>query len=51
MQIKNNTFVITGAVPLQRTGAVEELAQAVDFIIENDYFSGRVLELDGGLRL
>ena len=42
---------ITGAVPLQRTGTVEELAHAVEFIIENDYFSGRVLELDGGLRL
>jgi 3-oxoacyl-[acyl-carrier protein] reductase len=42
---------ITGAVPLRRTGAVEELAQAVGFIIENDYFSGRILELDGGLRL
>ena len=42
---------ITSAVPLQRTGAVEELAQAVQFIIENDYFSGRVLDLDGGLRL
>ncbi len=42
---------ITSAVPLQRTGKVEELADAVRFIIENDYFSGRVLELDGGLRL
>jgi len=42
---------ITNAVPLNRTGAVEELAQAVGFIIENDYFSGRILELDGGLRL
>ena len=42
---------ITGAVPLQRTGTVEELAHAVGFIIENDYFSGRILELDGGLRL
>jgi 3-oxoacyl-[acyl-carrier protein] reductase len=42
---------ITGAVPLQRTGTVEELAHAIEFIIENDYFSGRVLELDGGLRL
>ena len=42
---------ITSAVPLQRTGTVEELAQAVEFIIENDYFSGRILELDGGLRL
>ena len=42
---------ITGAVPLQRTGAVEELAHAVCFIVENDYYSGRILELDGGLRL
>lgn len=42
---------ITGAVPLRRTGTVEELAHAVEFIIENDYFSGRILELDGGLRL
>jgi 3-oxoacyl-[acyl-carrier protein] reductase len=42
---------ITDAIPLQRTGRVEELAQAVEFIIENDYYSGRVLELDGGLRL
>lgn len=42
---------ITSAVPLQRTGRVEELAQAVEFIIDNDYYSGRVLELDGGLRL
>ena len=42
---------ITSAVPLQRTGAVEELAHAIQFIIENNYFSGRILELDGGLRL
>jgi 3-oxoacyl-[acyl-carrier protein] reductase len=42
---------ITSAVPLERTGAVAELAHAVRFIIENDYYSGRILELDGGLRL
>jgi 3-oxoacyl-[acyl-carrier protein] reductase len=42
---------ITSAVPLKRTGAVDELAHAIRFIIENDYFSGRILELDGGLRL
>ncbi len=42
---------IAAAVPLQRTGRVEELARAIEFIIENDYYSGRVLELDGGLRL
>ena len=42
---------ITAAVPLGRTGSVEELAQAIRFIIEHDYFTGRILELDGGLRL
>ena len=42
---------ITSAVPLNRTGEVEELAHAVEFIIENDYYSGRILEIDGGLRL
>ena len=42
---------ITSAVPLRRTGNVKELAHTVEYIIENDYFSGRILELDGGLRL
>ena len=38
-------------IPAKRTGAVEELAEAVKFIIQNDYYTGRVLELDGGLRI
>jgi 3-oxoacyl-[acyl-carrier protein] reductase len=38
-------------VPLRRGGQPEEVAQAALFIVENDYFSGRVIELDGGLRL
>ncbi len=42
---------ITSAIPLARTGTVEELAHAVRFIIENDYYTGRILELDGGLRI
>ena len=42
---------ITGAIPLQRTGKLDELADSVRYVIENDYFNGRVLELDGGLRL
>ena len=42
---------ITGAIPLARTGSVEELAHAVRFVIENDYYTGRILEIDGGLRL
>ncbi len=38
-------------VPLRRGGQPEEVAQSALFIVENDYFSGRVIELDGGLRL
>ena len=39
------------AVPLQRAGRVDEIADAMLFILENDYFNGRVLEIDGGLRI
>jgi len=38
-------------VPLRRGGQPEEVAQAALFIAESDYFSGRVIELDGGLRM
>ncbi|MBY3787853.1 SDR family oxidoreductase [Photobacterium carnosum] len=38
-------------VPLARIGEPSEIAHSVRFIIENDYFTGRVLEIDGGLRL
>ena len=39
---------LRGAVPLQRIGTPDEIWQAVCFIIECDYFTGRVLEVDGG---
>lgn len=38
-------------VPLQRFAKPEEIADAALFILENDYFNGRTLEIDGGLRL
>jgi len=38
-------------VPLRRGGQPDEVAKTALFIAENDYFSGRVIELDGGLRL
>jgi 3-oxoacyl-[acyl-carrier protein] reductase len=38
-------------VPLKRLGRPEEIAQAVRFIFENDFFTGRCLDVDGGLRL
>lgn len=39
------------SVPLRRLAEVEELGHAAKFIFENDYFTGRVLELDGGTRV
>ncbi|WPL14175.1 SDR family NAD(P)-dependent oxidoreductase [Thiorhodovibrio litoralis] len=38
-------------VPLKRMGKVEEMVDALLWILQADYFNGRVLELDGGLRL
>ena len=37
-------------VPSNRVASLDEIGHALRFIIENDYFNGRVLELDGGLR-
>jgi 3-oxoacyl-[acyl-carrier protein] reductase len=42
---------LTAPVPLKRLGKPEEIAHAVRFIFENDFFTGRCLEIDGGLRL
>ncbi len=39
------------AVPLGRPGELQELADTAVFIIENDYVTGRVLEVDGGIRM
>ena len=38
-------------VPLKRAGEIEELAHSARYIIENDYFTGRVIEWDGGMRI
>lgn len=38
-------------VPLRRIGCAEEIAHTAKFIFENDYVTGRVLEIDGGIRL
>lgn len=36
-------------VPLRRLGKAEEVAAAVVAAVENDFFNGKVFELDGGL--
>ena len=38
-------------IPLHRMGTPEEIAHSVLYIFENDYFTGRVIECDGGIRI
>ena len=38
-------------VPLRRLGAPEEIYQGLRFIFQCGYFTGRCLDIDGGLRL
>lgn len=38
-------------VPLKRLAKPDEIADGILFIIKNDFFHGKILELDGGLRI
>jgi len=38
------------AVPLNRPGTPDEVARAAQFIVEDDFFTGRCIDLDGGMR-
>ena len=42
---------MTATIPLRRMGKPAEIAHSVAYIMENDYYTGRILELDGGARL
>ena len=42
---------VIAPVPLQRLGQPIEIARTAVFIVENDFFTGRTLAVDGGLRL
>ena len=37
--------------PLKRLGKTSEVAKAVEFCITDEFFNGRILHLDGGLRM
>jgi 3-oxoacyl-[acyl-carrier protein] reductase len=41
---------MASGIPLKRLGEPAEIAQMAVAILENDYISGRVFEVDGGLR-
>ena len=38
-------------IPVGRLGEMEEISQAVQFIVKNDFFTGRIMEVDGGMRI
>ncbi|MBT8491650.1 MAG: SDR family oxidoreductase [Deltaproteobacteria bacterium] len=42
---------LVAAVPCGRIGKPEDIWQAVRFIVECDYFTGRVVDVDGGLQM
>lgn len=39
------------SVPLRRLGEVAEMAHTLQYIVENEYFTGRIIEMDGGIRV
>ena len=42
---------IVSTIPVHRLAEPADIAEAASFILRNDYFDGRVLEMDGGLRI
>ncbi|MGB0206108.1 MAG: SDR family oxidoreductase [Neptuniibacter sp.] len=42
---------IAAGIPAKRLGKPDEIASTVNFILENDYITGRCFEVDGGLRI
>ena len=42
---------LTDAIPLRRMAEPSEISLAVKFVLENDFINGRVIPVDGGLRL
>ncbi len=42
---------LKATIPLGRFGTKEEISKTLIFIIENDYITGRTIEVDGGLRI
>ena len=42
---------IVKGVPLRRVGTPEEIFAGIKFVFECDYFTGRCIDIDGGLRM
>lgn len=42
---------MAAGIPLKRLGQPEEIGKTALYILENDYYTGRILEMDGGIRI
>jgi len=42
---------LLSSIPLRSFGTVEQITRTLRFILKNDYITGRVIEVDGGLRI
>ncbi len=42
---------MAAGIPLKRLGKPEEIGHTAAYIFENDYFTGRIIEMDGGIRI
>ena len=42
---------LVGMIPVGRLGQAEEIASTIKYVLANDFISGRVLEIDGGMRM
>lgn len=42
---------MAAGIPLKRLGQPDEIGHSCAYIFENDYFTGRIIEMDGGIRL
>jgi 3-oxoacyl-[acyl-carrier protein] reductase len=42
---------MTAGIPLKRLGQPDEIGRTIEYILENDYFTGRIIDMDGGIRI
>lgn len=42
---------LVSVIPLHRFARADEIGRGAVFILQNDYYNGRILEIDGGMRL
>ncbi len=51
-EFRNNYFAQTAAaLPVERIGEPEDVAQAIVFLIQNGFMTGTIIDCDGGARL